>query len=133
MEYMTQSYYTVANGKSAIDFIYEYNLEFARGNCVKYLIRAGRKDNNSAESDLNKALVYISSANKEVSFLEKIFRRIYNTLTFDYSTEFVNKDMDRIIKSVIKFDDPNKIATMIVNYMDNRGINVKPEFDKYRK
>lgn len=133
MEHMTQSYYTMENGKSAIYFIYEYHLGFARGNCMKYCVRAGRKDNNSAESDLNKALVYITSADNEIPLFEKLFRRVYNTLTLDYSTEFVNKDMDRIIKSVIKFDDPNKIATMIVKYMDNRGINVKPEFDKYRK
>lgn len=30
-------------------------------------------------------------------------------------------------------DEPDKIAKMIVQYMDNRGIHVKSEFDKYRK
>jgi hypothetical protein len=35
------------------------------------------------------------------------------------------------LRSIIRFDDPCVIARKIVKYAKWRGINVKPEFEKY--
>lgn len=43
----------------AIKVIDAWNLDFCLGNVVKYVSRAGKKDNNSAEQDLKKALWYL--------------------------------------------------------------------------
>ena len=64
-----QSYYMLANGKSASDYIYDGKLKFSRGNSFKYISRCGRKENNTAESDLNKALVYILSGLLSQNFI----------------------------------------------------------------
>lgn len=128
---MHQDYYELSNGRQAISYIYEYHLGFAYGNALKYIVRAGRKDNNSAESDLNKALTYITSADKELSFIKRIFMRLCNSWSYDNSAVFSDKSISNIIKAIIKFDKPSKIATMIVKYMRLRGINVKSEFTKY--
>ena len=45
------------NTIDVIDFCSAYNLNFNRGNVVKYVCRAGRKDNEL--EDLEKALDYI--------------------------------------------------------------------------
>lgn len=42
-----------------IDLINAQGLNFNLGNVVKYACRAGKKDGESAEKDLNKALDYI--------------------------------------------------------------------------
>jgi len=39
-----------------IDFNKKYDLNFTLGNAVKYIARAGKKDGESKESDLNKAI-----------------------------------------------------------------------------
>jgi hypothetical protein len=41
----TQLHYENNKGYDVIDFIKDYNLNFNRGNVVKYLARAGKKDN----------------------------------------------------------------------------------------
>lgn len=41
------------------DVIYDWGLDFNLGSAVKYLSRAGRKENNSKEQDLKKAIQYI--------------------------------------------------------------------------
>jgi hypothetical protein len=52
-------YYQGKGGTSAIDIIEEFELGFCVGNVIKYLIRAGRKKDNSELSDLKKALWYL--------------------------------------------------------------------------
>ena len=47
------------NPYEAIKVIDAWNLDFCLGNVVKYISRAGKKGNNSAEQDLNKALWYL--------------------------------------------------------------------------
>ena len=55
-----RSYYQSQNGKiSAIDIIELYDLNFSRGNVIKYVLRAGRKAGEDAQNDLKKALFYI--------------------------------------------------------------------------
>ena len=42
-----------------IDAIEDWNLNFSAGNVVKYLVRAGRKNKEEKEKDLQKALWYL--------------------------------------------------------------------------
>ena len=49
----------VDNPYEAIKVIDAWNLDFCLGNVVKYISRAGKKGNNSAEQDLKKALWYL--------------------------------------------------------------------------
>lgn len=51
-----------------IDFIEDQNLNFHRGNAVKYIARAGIKDKEKEIEDLFKALWYI---NREIELLSK--------------------------------------------------------------
>lgn len=125
---MKSDYYTLDNGRQAIHYIYEYKLGFSYGNCFKYLVRAGRKENNSAESDLNKALVYIMSSDKEMTLAKRLAKRAYNSLVFNDKTQFAEHHLAEILKSIILFDDPIKIARMITNYMKFRGIEVNDRF-----
>lgn len=50
-----------------IDLINAQDLNFNLGNVVKYVCRAGRKDGESREKDLNKALDYISYELERIS------------------------------------------------------------------
>ena len=47
------------NPYEAIKVIDAWNLDFCLGNVVKYISRAGKKDNNSKEQDLKKSLWYL--------------------------------------------------------------------------
>lgn len=42
-----------------IKIINHYNLNFNLGNVIKYVLRAGKKENNSKLSDLRKAVDYL--------------------------------------------------------------------------
>lgn len=60
------SHYT--DGKiEVIDFIEDKNLNFHRGNVVKYIARAGKKDKSREIEDLQKAAWYID---REIKRLE---------------------------------------------------------------
>lgn len=63
---MQNSYY-VSNGFEAIDIIEAYNLNFSRGNVIKYLLRAGHKDDEI--KDLEKALDYLK---REIERLKRL-------------------------------------------------------------
>lgn len=127
-----QSYYILANGKSASDYIYGGKLKFSRGNSFKYMSRLGRKENNTAESDLNKAIVYILSSDKEFSCIEKFVLRVRNTAMFrgEISSD---RTVDSILHAIINFEDKEIVVRMIVDYMKSRGINVKPEYKCYEQ
>ena len=56
--------YYITESIDIIDFCKLYNLSFNRGNIVKYICRAGKKDNEL--QDLNKALDYIK---REIKYL----------------------------------------------------------------
>lgn len=51
-----------------IDFIDDKRLNFCRGNAVKYIARAGKKDPNKEIEDLQKAVWYL---NREIERLAK--------------------------------------------------------------
>lgn len=63
----TQIHYENNKGYDVIDFIKDYNLNFNRGNVIKYLARAGKKDNEL--QDLRKALDYLQ---REIEHYEKL-------------------------------------------------------------
>ena len=50
-----------------LEAIHAWGLKFARGNAVKYIVRAGRKDPKKEVEDLKKAVFYL---NYEISRLE---------------------------------------------------------------
>lgn len=62
------SHYT--DGKiEVIDFIEDKQLNFHRGNAIKYITRAGKKNKETEIEDLEKASWYI---NREIQRLEKL-------------------------------------------------------------
>jgi hypothetical protein len=62
----TQLHYLGESNYDVIDFCKDYNLNFNRGNIVKYVVRAGKKDNEL--QDMRKALDYLL---REITYLEK--------------------------------------------------------------
>jgi RNA polymerase-interacting CarD/CdnL/TRCF family regulator len=60
-------HYETDQGFDVIDIAKAYDLNFNRGNVVKYLCRAGKKD--SEIRDLEKALDYLQ---KEIKYLRQI-------------------------------------------------------------
>lgn len=61
------SHYTSGNIE-VMDFIEDKQLNFARGNVIKYVSRAGKKDPNKELEDLKKAMWYLK---REIERLEK--------------------------------------------------------------
>lgn len=62
------SHYT--DGKiEVIDFIEDKQMNFHRGNAIKYIARAGKKNKETEIEDLEKAAWYI---NREIQRLEKL-------------------------------------------------------------
>lgn len=55
------------NSIDIIDFCKLYDLNFNKGNILKYICRAGKKENESEIKDLKKALDYL---NREIKYLE---------------------------------------------------------------
>jgi hypothetical protein len=60
-------HYEATGEYDLIDIISDYNLNFNRGNVLKYIIRAGRKDDEL--QDLNKALDYIQ---REIAYVREL-------------------------------------------------------------
>ena len=58
-------YYKNEQDYDVIDICTDYNLNFNRGNILKYVVRAGKKDDEL--QDLHKALDYLL---REVEYLE---------------------------------------------------------------
>lgn len=52
--------YYKSNGVETIDVIEAFELNFNLGNVIKYVLRAGKKQGEEKEKDLNKALFYVS-------------------------------------------------------------------------
>ena len=60
-------HYEATGEYDLIDIISDYKLNFNRGNVIKYVIRAGRKDDEL--QDLNKALDYIQ---REIQYVREL-------------------------------------------------------------
>lgn len=128
---MNNDYYSLKNGKSAIDYIYKFNLSFARGNAFKYLTRASRKPNESAEKDLTKALTYILTSDDDISKCFRIALRYINRIKFNEHEEIADFRIQEILKAIILFESKEQIAKMIIDYMNFLGLTVKKEFRQY--
>lgn len=65
---MKATYIHYDNGKDydVIDFIKDYKLGFNRGNIIKYIVRAGKKQDEL--KDLEKALDYLQ---REINYLRQ--------------------------------------------------------------
>lgn len=67
------SHYT--DGKiEVIDFIHDKKLNFNRGNAVKYISRAGKKDIYKEVEDLQKAIWYLNDEIKRVKEENPMFK-----------------------------------------------------------
>lgn len=66
MNKTTPMHYQTESRIDVIDFCKMYEMNFNRGNIVKYLARAGKKDNEL--DDLRKALNYLT---REIEYFEK--------------------------------------------------------------
>jgi len=62
----TYMHYENNKGYDVIDFVQAYGLNFNRGSAIKYLVRAGKKDNEI--KDLEKAIDFLS---REIEFLRE--------------------------------------------------------------
>ena len=61
-------YYLTTNGSQVIDFIEAHGLNFSRGNIIKYVSRAGKKDGEDELTALLKARFYLE---REINRLQK--------------------------------------------------------------
>ena len=60
-------HYEATGEYDLIDIISDYKLNFNRGNVLKYIVRAGKKDDEL--QDLNKALDYIQ---REIQYVREL-------------------------------------------------------------
>lgn len=74
----TQLHYENGKGYDIIDVCRDYALNFNRGNVLKYVARAGKKDDEL--KDLRKALDYLQ---REIDYLE------------DKQKEYIKQTIDR--------------------------------------
>jgi len=52
--------YYKAGNLDVIAFCQHHNLDFSTGNCIKYLVRQGKKDSNTKLQDLFKVQEYLN-------------------------------------------------------------------------
>lgn len=64
----TETHYQTSKHFDVIDFCYEYSLNFNKGNVIKYIARAGRKEGEPELKDLYKALDYLK---REIEYLQQ--------------------------------------------------------------
>lgn len=62
------NYYKSKSGQDVLDVIEDFELDFYVGNCLKYIVRSGKKDKETTLSDLNKAVEYLQ---RKIKSLEK--------------------------------------------------------------
>jgi hypothetical protein len=59
MEDNIPNYYKGKNGYMAKDVAANFNLTYNLGSAMKYILRAGKKENNPAEKDIKKAINHL--------------------------------------------------------------------------
>ncbi len=59
MENNIPKYYKGKNGYMAKDVAANFNLSYNLGSAMKYILRAGKKQNNPAEQDIRKAMNHL--------------------------------------------------------------------------
>lgn len=63
------SYYAEGRKYEPIEVIRDWELNFALGNAIKYISRAGRKNISTKREDLEKAIFYIQD---EINHIENV-------------------------------------------------------------
>ena len=74
------SHYNYAEGENAlevIDIIEMFNLNFSRGNAIKYVLRAGHKD----EQGLDAVVKEIEDLNKACWYLQREIKNLKNLIS----------------------------------------------------
>lgn len=66
-EYINHPSHYNSNGIEVIDIIDAYDLDFYKGNIIKYLLRAGKKPAQEELQDLNKCKWYLERLIKNIS------------------------------------------------------------------
>lgn len=96
-------HYSSKSGKQVIDLIEEHELCFYKGNILKYVMRAGKKPDQSTEQDLKKARWY--------------FERMYgrNRPLFDFNQYVVSS------KAIGRMSEPHKATAQEI--ADDFGLN----------
>jgi len=74
----TKIYYEAEGEFDVIDFAQQFNINYCRGAIIKYLVRAGKKENNPELQDLRKAMDYLE---REIEFAERKQRKYINENT----------------------------------------------------
>ena len=64
-------HYQGLKGMAVIDIIEKYDLNFNKGNAIKYILRAGKKPDNSEEEELKKAIWYLEREIQKVQKAQK--------------------------------------------------------------
>lgn len=86
-------YYRLPCGKYLEDFIWYRGLNFAWGSALKYLWRAGHKDGESKEKDMNKCMHYVRS----------IAKRNHEYLGHVYDEAFIKSRLDDLYKKATEW------------------------------
>lgn len=82
------------NGKiEVIDFIEDKNLNFHRGNAIKYISRAGLKNKDTEIEDLEKAIWYLQREITRIKGEQKV-----HLATCDYADEHKGEPKWQIIR-----------------------------------
>lgn len=96
------NYYRLPCGKYLEDFIWYRNLNFAWGSALKYRWRAGHKDGESKEKDMDKCMHYVRSiANNYSKFFavdgEEFVKRMVEELEdlYDIASKWDGNDLYR--------------------------------------
>lgn len=128
--YMHPSYYEVNRIYKPYQVIYAMNLDFNLGCVVKYISRAGRKENEDVIKDLEKSINYLK--------LEKECRFIDHNITFN-DTALTDRDIELIaedwglsenLHEVIKYLNIKVDHCM---YLDACIARIKAEIDIIKK
>ena len=82
--------YYMSRGVEPYDLIESFNLNFARGNIIKYVVRAGRKTDNALD-DLIKAKYYLD---KEIKKVHRANQEKYNTCPVDIYRKFHDEETE---------------------------------------
>ena len=88
----TNPNYYKGNGYDVLDVITHFSLNFQRGNVLKYVCRAGKKDKRSELEDLKKAATYLNREICRVEMIEFVTRidtSSENTITANMPTELL--------------------------------------------
>ena len=90
------SHYRSASGIEVIDAIEAWNLNFSRGNAIKYIARAGVKDSSKEIEDLEKARWYID---REIQRLRAKDNKWFSVKEINNILGYKDEEVERIFEN----------------------------------